>query len=250
VIRNQFVKGTSLRAPSDLPIGDYRVWVQAKTVDFVSPWSNPRDFSVGMPPRISSPANNATTGRRPEIIWTGITGTERYEIWITNLSTNTVAINVANITGTKYTPPTQLAVGNYRVWVRAISTMGETTVWSKSVDFKVVSSPVPDSDFGDGPLTQLIAAVLPQTQVAADGNHRQRHQEEPQGWNAQAVAVPIMTEGQSTPNLPPSAEIEAAFDTVMAGWDISEWWNSSGSATAVQATATTSRRSRQQSGDV
>jgi hypothetical protein len=62
-------------------------------------------------------------------------------------------INRTDITTTSYVHGSVLAVGNYRVWVRAVSATSEFSPWSLQVDFTIVSvrsindtTPIPESE--------------------------------------------------------------------------------------------------------
>jgi len=64
------------------------------------------------------------------------------------------------LSGTSYTPTTELAKGSYRVWVRAVSVSGENAVWSAAVTFTVVNSTQLKSDADQPLLASLISERL------------------------------------------------------------------------------------------
>jgi hypothetical protein len=135
VYRDRYVTGLSYLVPRDLADATYEVTVRAQNGAYFSAWSAPRVFSVGAPPTITTPGNTTTVGSRPKFVWTGISGTERYEIWVQNVDTSVYAFKVDNITQTTFTAQIHLPLAKYRVYVRAISTLGEITEWSKPVEF-------------------------------------------------------------------------------------------------------------------
>ena len=135
VYRDRYVTGLSYLVPRDLADATYEVTVRAQNGAYFSAWSAPRVFSVGAPPTITTPGNTTTVGSRPKFVWTGISGTERYEIWVQNVDTGVYAFKVDNITQTTFTAQIDLPLAKYRVYVRAISTLGEITEWSKPVEF-------------------------------------------------------------------------------------------------------------------
>lgn len=252
VIRNKSVLGTSFRASADFATGDYQVWVRAQSGVYFSNWSAVRLFSVGTPPKISSPTNNSTVGNRPEFNWSGISGTERYELWVTNLTTNVRSLYITNLTATTFTPATALSAGKYRVWVRAVSTMGETTDWSKSVDFTVASVFRSEDQIGGAPVLEslMTAITAEQTQysVSIKMDNRDRDPGTPSETGARSSDAAVTSDSGS--DVSTTAEIDAAFDSLMNGWDVSEWWNMEQAAVPVPGVAVESRRSRRHSGVV
>jgi subtilisin family serine protease/subtilisin-like proprotein convertase family protein len=243
VIRNQYVLGTAFKAPADLAIGDYTVWVRAQSGNYFSPWSAPRNFSVGTAPVILTPASNSTPGNKPEFNWSGIAGTERYELWVTNLTTNVRVLYLTNLTTTKFTPPTALPAGQYRVWVRAVSTMGEITAWSAGVDFRVTLVTEPESPTGLAPLLASRIDVTPVRSAAVvTASESNRDDDYETASDAEVNVNDYFAVLVSESDTPASSEIDAAYDNVMAGWDASEWWTVDESALTVPVASTKPRR--------
>lgn len=156
VFRDQSVPNTSIRIPRDLPNADYEVLVRSKSGRFYSNWSAARVFGVGASPQITSPLPNQKAGAQPKFVWTSISGAERYEVWVLNRDTNAYVIQVSNVTGTSYTPPNRLPLGEYQVTVRAISLIGDVTGWSNRVNFvggatPVITSPMNNASSGQRP---------------------------------------------------------------------------------------------------
>ena len=234
VLRNQFVTATTVTAATDFPNGDYTVWVRAQNGSQFSAWSAPRLFSVGTPPKITSPTANGTTGNKPTFVWTSITGTERYELWVANAATNVRVIYLTSLTTTNYTATTALAAGTYRVWVRAVSTMGEATAWSTDVRFTVAAVSQPSSgtpDAGSQLLATVVTSPLQHSLTQADAKMVQVHRATVV-VDAESIATDNSTRKvgrvadavlQSAKRVPVESDA-AAHDQVMAAWDMSDWW--------------------------
>ena len=157
VLIDRFVEGTSRAVEQDLEFGQYVFWVRSVGADgSSSQWSQPAEFFVGGRPDIVSPDEDATVGSMPTIIWTGVAGAARYEIWFNRLD---IPINrfLSNttITTTSFTVPQELESGEYRVWVRAVSDMGENSFWSLPVDFTVASN----TESGESENTTLLSSL-------------------------------------------------------------------------------------------
>lgn len=241
VLRNQNVTGTSLTPAKDMATGDYTVWVRAQSGQYFSPWSAGRSFSIGMPPKINSPTSGTSSTARPTFLWSSVSGTERYELWITNVQTNTKIV-LTNLTSTSYTPSSNLARGNYRVWVRAVSFMGETTEWSTPVSFTIAENNAPVQSLSISPddvlLTSLLSGGRAETKVLV---------------KKKQTEAPVVTEKNAdvsrasrTPAIIHAASVAVineseaeAFDSVMESWGMSEWW---APATAVNSSEQRSHR--------
>jgi hypothetical protein len=94
-----------------------------------------------LPPAIQSPVG-ATGSQTPTLSWTPAVGAVSYDVWITNLSTNTNPQLQTTVTGTQFTPATPLGIGRYRAWVRSRSTSGQLSAWSSARDFQITTAPV------------------------------------------------------------------------------------------------------------
>ncbi len=139
VIRNISVSGTSLVLNS-IPTASYRAWVRARDLNGTNyTWSDSFDFEVQRAPRVTSPFGNGQPAR-PQFVWTPVSGASRYEIWLANLTTNTIVVNDPNLTSTSYTRSIDLTAGNYRVWIRAFDSTNTVTAWSSPVTFTVAAN--------------------------------------------------------------------------------------------------------------
>jgi len=231
VIRNQFVKTTTFTALQDLPVGDYQVWVRAQSGNSYSSWSQVTLFSVGLPPKITS-ARLVGTPARAQFTWTTIAGTEKYELWVTNTTTNVRVIHQTALDTTTYTHNAPLATGTYRVWVRAVSTMGEITAWSSPVDLVVASAAGSMEAMDALQSTMLTSAMTTATRTANESPI------EPPGAVVEdtltlADEQPIVLSNVHVtdepaavvnPVMQPVTVADSEFDAVMAEWQSADWW--------------------------
>jgi arylsulfatase A-like enzyme len=127
---------------ADLPLGEYRVWVQGRYPDGVlTKWSAARLFAVAPRSLISSPRGAITTAK-PKIVWTPVPGATRYEVWVSNLSTGqSPVVRNLNVVGTQSEVTTPLPMGVYRVWVQPINSQAFRGNWSLFSQFMVTTAP-------------------------------------------------------------------------------------------------------------
>lgn len=128
------INALNFTIPSDLPIGRYRYWVQARSAfGDLSNWSAPLDFQIVTGPTLTGPASS-TFDTTPSFAWTNMAatlnglpaGATSYEFRIDQVLSTTVTTNfrfVAGLTSPSYTLPDTdlLPIGNYRAYVRARS---------------------------------------------------------------------------------------------------------------------------------
>ena len=137
---------TSWTPPADLADGPYRWWVLATGANGVrGQWSAPIDIHVGGRPNVLSPAGTVNSST-PTINWQAVDGAVRYELWVTNMSSMVRVIYDTNLTVNSFTPSSALANGDYRVWVRAVSSTGEFSLWSLAVNFTIAQGNSPKSN--------------------------------------------------------------------------------------------------------
>jgi predicted phage tail protein len=158
---NQVIRETNLSTPSftpttALPSGSYRFWVQAwNGAGDSSAWSAARDFVIQPPavPGATAPTGS-TSDTTPTFTWTASVDATRYDLWVSNLTTGqSEAIREPNLTTTSYTPTIPLPSGNYRFWVQALNSLGESRGWSPSQTFTVESASAPAIPMPTGPAT-------------------------------------------------------------------------------------------------
>ncbi|WP_299459494.1 lectin-like protein [uncultured Gimesia sp.] len=120
------VTGTSFTPSQDLGLGKYRVWVAGIAArGMQARWSYPIDFNVG--PQTVSPIIPAFT-RRPVFEWTSVPETGSYELYI---HTRSGVLQPAGISGTSWTPDTDLPSGAFYWWVRGLTDSNIAAPWSE-----------------------------------------------------------------------------------------------------------------------
>lgn len=232
VLRDQFVAGTSLRPEQDLVAGTYTAWVRAVADGVFSAWSPGSRFTVSGRPEVTVPNNNATTGSQPTFFWSAVSQTARYEIWVDRIDVRQrqVIFN-DNVTLTSFSASAPLASGVYRVWVRAISTMGEVSAYSRPVTFTVAASnspadqpALPDLHHSDSLLT--VRRTQEPLVVQALTSSVESFQDVRVAGEPVPVANPVADASVETHagQLPVAADATSDFDAVMADWDAAEWW--------------------------
>ncbi len=136
---------TSWTPPVDLPVGQFRWWVLAVGQKNVrSLWTSPVDIFVGGRANVLTPSGTGNSST-PEFTWQAVEGAQRYELWVTNLSSMNTVIHRTDLTSPNYTHSTALSSGNYRIWVRAVSVSGIFGIWSLARDFSVAANDSPDA---------------------------------------------------------------------------------------------------------
>ena len=155
---NISVQGTSLNQVPVLFSGTrYRWWVRARSAEGVySLWSGPKDFIAGGQTTVLTPTGT-TSNTMPLFTWLAVEGAAKYELLLRRDDVTSVILNKKDILTNSYTPPTTLAAGNYRVWIRAINANGMMTTWSAVQTFTITSV-----TSADGPTDEieLVASLL------------------------------------------------------------------------------------------
>ncbi|MEP3478867.1 MAG: SdrD B-like domain-containing protein [Fuerstiella sp.] len=138
IARETAATGTSHQFDETLTDAAYRVWVRPATASEVGSWSAVQTFTVG---GIDQPeiilASSETTDRQPVFEWTAVEGAERYELWINHVGVSNRVIHETNLQSNSFTAPQDLAVGDYRIWVRAIASSGVTSAWSAAASLTI-----------------------------------------------------------------------------------------------------------------
>ncbi len=138
VLHERGIASTSFTWPP-LPPGPYRYWVRATGA---AVWSREVDINTEGRTTVLSPVGS-TTSQRPVISWRKVDGATRYLIWVNKpglqekVIFQTTGTTSGSTTTQSFTLTGNLAAGNYRVWIQAISG-GTTAPWSTSVDFTIV----------------------------------------------------------------------------------------------------------------
>ena len=93
--------------------------------------ANPAKPTLTAPPA-------GTVDQTPTIAWGAASSASSYEVWVNNRTTGEEeVIHESGIVNTYYTPSSNLAYGDYRVWVRGSNTTGDGP-WSDHRDFRVL----------------------------------------------------------------------------------------------------------------
>ena len=97
------------------PVGKYKWWIQAWGPDGLGPWSDPAEFSYGVP-LLLTPHGNIPTFGSHEFSWTGDVNIPWYQ-----LSVSKDKKNYANkwVQSTNWIFATKLPYGKYKWWVRS-----------------------------------------------------------------------------------------------------------------------------------
>jgi ELWxxDGT repeat protein len=98
------------------------------------------DVVVPTAPTITAPTS-ATRLQRPEITWTASQGAVSYDLYIRNNSTGANPQVSINVTGTSWVPTSDLGIGRFVVWVRAVNAAGTKSAWSAQRNFIINTSP-------------------------------------------------------------------------------------------------------------
>ncbi len=111
------------------------------------------DFVAGVAP--AKPTYTGPTGtitdRTPTLTWTSVANAAEYDLWVNNETTGEKeVIREKSLTTNSFTPSSDLAYGTYRVWVRGVSSDGQTGAWSDSQTF-TLEAPPPDTATLIGP---------------------------------------------------------------------------------------------------
>jgi hypothetical protein len=142
VLRNQNVSGTSWTPSTPLVQGhQYNWWVRAvSSSGGRSAWTTIQTFTV-VPldtPILIGPVG-ATTGTAPSFSWNTVSQADHYDIWVNDVTTGQGHVfRDQNVSSTSWTPPTDLTQGDtYLWWVQAVSSDGNTSLWSSGMTFTV-----------------------------------------------------------------------------------------------------------------
>ncbi|MBL8817577.1 MAG: S8 family serine peptidase [Planctomyces sp.] len=135
---HQTVTGLTSYSPvSTLPIGLYRWRVRSMGDNgVIGDWSSSVQTFIGGRPVVTAPIGDTGT-TLPRMEWSAVDGAVSYSIAWQRLDQAGQSIQINGVTANFYTPSTPLVPGRYRLWVRAISGVGQLSVWSRSVEFNV-----------------------------------------------------------------------------------------------------------------
>ncbi|MCA9060490.1 MAG: choice-of-anchor D domain-containing protein, partial [Planctomycetaceae bacterium] len=146
-------------SPVNLADGLHRVWVRAVSEGgFRSAWSPAFDLTIGGRTVVTGPSGQSSD-LRPTFLWLPVGGAQSYDLIVDRTDTEKRQIDQSGITATQFLSNQELAAGEYRIRVRAISNTGVVGDWSQPLDFTIVAPQVAALQGGE---------VLPGT-VSIDG---------------------------------------------------------------------------------
>ncbi|MCA9035403.1 MAG: hypothetical protein KDA91_09740 [Planctomycetaceae bacterium] len=91
-------------------------------------------------PQITSPVTS-TKIVRPVIQWSPVSDAVSYDIWVQNVTTGQNPMINANVANNSYQHSTDMGIGRYNVWVRAVKADGSRYPWAQGVGF-TINTPV------------------------------------------------------------------------------------------------------------
>jgi GEVED domain len=135
------IVGTSWTPSADLPDGPYRWQVIAvEQSGFRSLWSDPTEIYVGGRSQLLSPVGDVIQ-RRQTFTWTTVDGAATYDLLVLDNQGGT-QLDESGIASTSF--DAVLGLFDYgsqipmRAWVRAVSGVGEVSIWSELQNFTVI----------------------------------------------------------------------------------------------------------------
>lgn len=138
---NETLTVNDFAAPIDLGLGQYRTWVRATLNDGSKTAWKAQTFTIDGQVDFNAIAANQNTAR-PELQWQPFPGVVKYDLWIDDTANHvTQFVRNQNITGTSWTPSTDMPLSSYNAWIRGVAADGATTKWSQVTSFNVVPAP-------------------------------------------------------------------------------------------------------------
>ena len=136
------LSGTQFTPTADMPIGAYYGWIRGVYADdSTTDWSAVERFRIVTSTEITGPVGR-DSDRTPTIQWNSVLGADCYELWVSNKSTGqSQVIHKTDITSTEFTPPSDIPVGVYQSWLRAVDSQGILAQWSACHEFTVTLPP-------------------------------------------------------------------------------------------------------------
>jgi ELWxxDGT repeat protein len=136
------VAGTSHVPTVDLGIGRFNLWIRAKNSVGNGPWTTQYNFTVNTRATVDDPGRFLPT-HRPTLTWPALPGAVKYDLWVDDkLAGVSQFIRDQNVTGTSWTPASDMPIGLYHAWIRGIAADGTSGGWSVTTIFYVVPPPV------------------------------------------------------------------------------------------------------------
>jgi len=142
IIREQNLTTTVFTPSSPLLEGQYRAWVRAFNADGDStPWSDPMEFQID----VASPGTTQIrapmsyiSDTTPTFDWDAASNASVHDLWVNQQAGTQQIIREQALTGTTFTPTSELALGDYETWVRGVNAGGESGAWSPQHAFTIL----------------------------------------------------------------------------------------------------------------
>ena len=145
VANESYIFGTDFTPDTDLPAGSYRFLVKSVNGAGNGGWSEPFDFTLGMPAAAPSAPTGLTSTNtetlRPTLQWSNTDGATSYMLYFQNQAGDVIA-HLPNVMTNEYVQPADLPEGGYRFLVKATNA-GGSSGWSAPHDFTVGTPDAP-----------------------------------------------------------------------------------------------------------
>ena len=127
---------------ADLGIGRFNLWMRSRGPDGAdSLYTGQYNFTIQTPAVMHDPGPSLAT-HRPTLTWDPLPGAVKYDLWIdSKLPSVSSFIRNQNVTGTSWTPSTDMPLGLYHAWVRGIAADGTPGGWSATRILSVMPAP-------------------------------------------------------------------------------------------------------------
>jgi len=139
IFRADDVTSTSFQVPSDLPIGDFKLWVRGISADgIVGNWSDALAFAyrpTAFPETLAKSLNQT-----PELGWNSVTSATSYDVVVRSVNTGRTELVRRNVAATSVTTGI-LPIGKYLWWVIANGEGGVKGTWSTASFFEIETIP-------------------------------------------------------------------------------------------------------------
>ena len=148
-LRQDGLSTNSFTPATDLPFGDYRIWVRAiDRSGRPNGWSRAKDFAVAYWPTLTGPLGT-TLNHQPTFDWSDIVGATSYQLFVRDVATKQIHINILLPPTSTYTLGAPLSTGVYDWWVRALAGNRLYGWWSYSSRVSIAGSPILESPLGN-----------------------------------------------------------------------------------------------------
>lgn len=122
-------------------LGRYRFWVRAHLANGGQTTWIGDVFQISVAPVID-PLPFYATNPQPEIRWSGVAGANRYQIYVSNITTGQAGVyDDSQLLENRYVAPEEFGFGVHRIWVRGIDAEGWAGDWSAPVDYYAGPNP-------------------------------------------------------------------------------------------------------------